>query len=46
MLNVAVSEWLQVSSTRCEDCRTCHLTILLACQLKIITAVLQLQHNN
>jgi len=45
MLYVAISERLDVSSTRCDHCRTCHQTILLACQLKIIWVVLQLQHN-
>jgi len=29
MLYVAVSERLHVSSTRCDNCRTCHQTILL-----------------
>jgi len=44
MLYVVVSKRLHVSSTRCDHCRTCHQTILLACQLKIITVVLQPQH--
>jgi len=44
MLYVAVSEQLQVSPTRCDHCRTCHQTILLAYQLKIIRVVLQSQH--
>jgi len=30
----AVSKRLHVSPTRCNHCRTCHHTILLACQLK------------
>jgi len=46
MTYVAISKQLQVSSTRCDHCRTCHQTILLACQPKIITAVLQPQHKN
>jgi len=35
-----------VSSTRCDHCQTCHRTISLAYRLKVITVVLQLQHNN
>jgi len=46
MLHAAVSGRLRVSSTRCDHCRTCHQTILLACQLKIIRVVLQMQHNS
>jgi len=42
MLCLAVSKWLHVSSTRYQ---TCHQTILLACQLKVIGVLLQLQHN-
>jgi len=40
MLYVAVSKQLHVSSTQCDHCRTCHQTILLACQLKIIRLLL------
>jgi len=36
-----ISERLNISHTRCDHCRTCYQTILLACQLKIITVVLQ-----
>jgi len=43
---VAVSKQLHVSSTRCNHCRTCHQTILKACQLKIIKVMLQLQRTN
>jgi len=44
MSYVAVNEQLHVSYWRCDHCQTCHQTILLACQLNIITVVLQLQH--
>jgi len=46
MLYFAVSERFHVSSTTCDHCQTCHQTILLACQLKIIRVVVQPQHNN
>jgi len=46
MTYVAISKQLQVSSTRCDHCRTCHQTILLVCQLKIFRVVLHPQHNN
>jgi len=45
MLYVDVSERLHISCTRSEHCRTCHQTLLLARQLKIIRVVLQLQQN-
>jgi len=37
----SANDWLHVSSTRWDHCRTYQQTVLLACQLKIITAVLQ-----
>jgi len=44
MLCVTLSERLHVSSTKCDHCRTCHQTILVPCQLKIIPVLLQPQH--
>jgi len=44
MLYGAIIERLHVSSTTCDHCWTCHQTIILACQLKLFTVVLQLKH--
>jgi len=45
-LYVAISGRLHVLYSGRDHYQTCYQTILLACQLKIIRAVLQLQHNN